>query len=68
MDFKSMRESKNMTQDELAKKLKISRSTVSMWEINESFPKTDLLIPLSEIFECSVNDILLMKNTKASTA
>ena len=47
-----------MTQEDVAEKLNISRSTVSMWEIGESLPRTSNLIKLAEVLDCSVGELL----------
>lgn len=41
--------------------LKLSRQSVSRWEIGVAFPETEKLIKLSKILECSI-DILLKKS------
>lgn len=62
MGIKKVRESKNMTQTELAYKLGISRTTISMWETGDSLPRADKLIKLAEILNCTVDELL--KNNK----
>ena len=52
------RKSMNMTQGELAKKLNITDKAVSKWERGLSFPDISLLIPLSEILNISLYDLL----------
>ena len=52
------RKSMNMTQRELAKKLHITDKAVSKWERGLSFPDISLLIPLSEILNISLYDLL----------
>lgn len=52
------RKSMNMTQWELAKKLHITDKAVSKWERGLSFPDISLLIPLSEILNISLYDLL----------
>ena len=52
------RKSMNMTQGELAKKLHIIDKAVSKWERGLSFPDISLLIPLSEILNISLYDLL----------
>ena len=52
------RKSMNMTQGELAKKLHITDKAVSKWERGLSFPDISLLIPLSEILNMSLYDLL----------
>ena len=48
----------NLSQDELAKLLGISKTAVSNWENGLSIVDTKLLIPLSNIFCVTVDDIL----------
>ena len=62
MDIKTARESKNMTQEQLANVLKVSRSTVAMWESNTVKPRANTLIELSKLFSCSVDELLGMEN------
>jgi len=47
----------NMTQEELAKKLGVSRQTINAIENNKYFPSLELGLKLSEIFNCSVNTL-----------
>lgn len=54
----SLRKEKGMTQSELADKLGISNKAVSKWETGESMPDTSLLVPLSEIFGVTVDELL----------
>ena len=42
--------SKNLTQEELAEKLNVSRQTVSKWETNEALPEMDKALELCKIF------------------
>lgn len=56
------RKSMNMTQGELAKKLHITDKVVSKWERGLSFPDISLLIPLSEILNISLYDLLKGEN------
>ena len=52
------RKLKNLTQEELADKLGITKNAVSKWERGLCLMDMSLLKPLSEILELSVNDIL----------
>lgn len=56
-----LRKRKDMTQEELAECLGVSRQSVSRWEMDVSFPETDKLIRLGKLFECSI-DYLLNEN------
>ncbi len=56
--IKNLREESNMTQEELADKIPISRQAISKWERGISIPDAQTLIRLSEIFNLSINEIL----------
>ena len=56
--IKQKRKSLNMTQNDLAKMLGVSRSTVAMWELGKIIPRPDKLIKLSELFHCTVDDLV----------
>ena len=53
-----LRREKNLTQQQLADVLNISNKTVSKWENGRGLPDATLLIPLCEILEVSVNELL----------
>ena len=57
MNLRDRRLSINLTQTQLAKVLKVSRSTISMWETGEAYPRTDKLPDLAKILNCSINDL-----------
>ncbi len=40
----------NLTQDDLAKKLNISRQAISKWETASALPNIDVLLALSKIY------------------
>ena len=54
----AMRKSKNLTQRQLAEKLNISDKTVSKWECGNGMPEVSLMLPLCEILEINVNELL----------
>lgn len=54
-----MRKEKGMTQREVADRLLISDKTVSKWETGNGLPEVSLMLPLCEILEISVNELLL---------
>ena len=53
-----LRKEKGMTQKELAQQLFISDKAVSKWETGKSIPDITLLVPLSELLEVSVTELL----------
>ncbi|MFT5217107.1 MAG: putative transcriptional regulator [Glaciecola sp.] len=46
----------NLTQDDLAKKIGVSRQTINSIEANRYVPSTVLALKLSELFKKPVND------------
>lgn len=51
MVVKNGRKRAGITQQELAKKLDINRSTVAAWEINKQVPSGDILIKIAKILD-----------------
>lgn len=57
---KLLRESSNLTQTDIAKKLGITRSSVNAWEMGISTPSTQYVIELSKLFGVSTDYLLDM--------
>lgn len=53
-----LRTEKGLSQDELAKKIFVTRQAVSRWENNETVPNTEALKLLSKEFDVSINTLL----------
>lgn len=53
-----LRKAKNLTQDDVAEKLNVTRQTVSKWETNQSTPEFDKIVPLCELYGISPNELL----------
>lgn len=56
-NLKVQRAIKDLTQEELAKLLGVSRQTINSIEKNRYVPSTVLALKLSKVFEISVNEI-----------
>ncbi len=56
--IKSLRTDKGLTQDELAKRLGIARTTLASWEVDRREPDYAMLQKLADIFEVSVDRLL----------
>lgn len=56
--LKELRKQFGFSQEQLAKKLKVSRSTVAMWETKSSNPDNEMLKKISEIFDVSTDYLL----------
>lgn len=57
-----LRKENNYTQEQLADILGVSRQAISKWESNITYPETDKLIRMSELFNCSLD--YLLKNAE----
>ena len=53
-----LRKMTNLTQENMAEKLDVSRQTISKWEQNLACPEIEKLIEVCELFHCSVDQIL----------
>jgi transcriptional regulator with XRE-family HTH domain len=56
--IETLRKEKNMTQDELASKLFVSRQAVSKWETGKSIPSIEVMILLTELFEIGIEHLI----------
>lgn len=56
--IKKYREKQNISQDELAMKVFVSRQTISNWETNKSYPDIKSLTMLSNIFHVTLDDFI----------
>lgn len=57
MSMKEWRLKAKMTQEEVAQKLNIQRTTVSMWETGESNPRADKLPQLAALYGCTIDEL-----------
>ncbi len=64
--IKMLREEKHLTQQELADKLNSAKSTIGMYENGNRKPSYEVLIKLSEIFDCSIDYIVGTSNERNS--
>lgn len=65
--IKELRNKHNMTQEELATKLFVSRNAVSKWETNKGYPSIDTLKEISKVFNVSIDDLLNEKDIQQLT-
>ena len=59
--IKFLREEQKMTQQELADKIDGAKSSIAMYEKGDRKPSLEILVKLSEIFNCSL-DYLMCKS------
>jgi len=56
-----LRKQKGFSQEELANRLNVSRQTISKWEVGDSTPDMEKLIAISELFDISLDELVLDK-------
>ena len=54
----ALRTKNNLSQEELAEKIYVTRQAVSRWEKGETVPNTETLKLLSKLFDVSINTLL----------
>ena len=56
--IKKLRKEHNLTQEELAEKVNVNRTTVAKWENGSLIPLNDTLVELSKTFNISIDELL----------
>lgn len=54
----AIRKENNLTQEQFAELMGVSRQSVSKWELGTTFPDTEKLIKMSKLFSCSIDYLL----------
>lgn len=63
-----LRKQRGFSQEELASRLNVSRQTVSKWEIGDSTPDMEKLVAMSELFDVSLDSLVMGKEEQPQTA
>lgn len=56
-NLQKLRKSNNMSQEQLADSLNVSRQSVSKWESGMSYPETEKTMKICEIFNCTMDEL-----------
>lgn len=56
--LKTRREEQGLSQDEVAKAIFVSRQTISNWETDKTYPDVQSLLPLSQLYDTSIDELL----------
>ena len=59
--LQALRKSQNLSQEQLAEKLDVSRQAISKWESGQANPDINNILKLSDIYEVSTDYILTGK-------
>ena len=62
------RQQRNMTQEQLAMLLGVSRQSVAKWEAGQSTPEVDKLMKLSDLFGCTLDELVNGDLTEVAVA
>ena len=58
----NLRKAKGLSQEQLAEEIKLTRQTISKWELNQSIPDIDYLFKLSDFFDVSTDYLIKGEN------
>ncbi len=53
-----LRKGRGLSQEDLASMLNVSRQSVSKWESNNTYPETDKIVQICNIFDCSMDSLI----------
>ena len=56
--LQKLREKHDMSQQDLADKLNVSRQAIYKWENNKGYPDIENLIALSDVFQVTVDEMI----------
>ena len=56
--LKELRKEKELTQEQLAETLNVSRRTVSRWETGSNMPDLDLLMEMADLYQVELRELL----------
>lgn len=62
--LRTLRKLHNISQSELALHIRVSRSTIAMWETNQRVPDLVTVQRLADFFQVSIDDLLERKTSQ----
>lgn len=66
-NIRKFRKLNNMSQDELAEKLNVTRQSVSLWENGQTQPSLENIVALAKLFKVSTDELLVSDKTEPAT-
>lgn len=57
-NLKKLRKDNNLSQEQLADKLGVSRQAISKWESGSAYPEMEKIIQICQLFDININDLL----------
>lgn len=58
LQMRRLRNERNLSQDDLAQRIYVSRQKVSNWERDKTYPDVHSLLLLSELFDTTVDELI----------
>lgn len=58
LKLQKLRKSKNLSQEAFADIMKVSRQSVSKWELDQTYPEVSKLIEIADYFQITLDDLL----------
>lgn len=55
--LKAIREARSLSQEQVAKILKVDRSTVTKWETGGAYPRGEVLAKLADLLHCTIDEL-----------
>lgn len=65
-NLQKIRSEKNLSQEQLADKIRVSRQTISAWESGKASPELDKITAISKLFSVSIDELVGEIKTEAS--
>ena len=57
-NIRKYRKANQMSQDELAEKLEVTRQSISLWETGQTQPSLDNIVALAKLFDVTPEELL----------
>jgi DNA-binding XRE family transcriptional regulator len=57
-NLQHLRATRNMTQEQLAMMVGVSRQSVTKWEAERAYPEMDKLLKICQVFDCSLDELV----------
>ncbi|MGO0798855.1 helix-turn-helix domain-containing protein, partial [Clostridioides difficile] len=61
-NLKKLRKERNLSQEQLAEMLNVSRQAISKWESNKTYPDIENLVLLRNLFNVSLDYLIVNEN------
>lgn len=57
-NLKKIRKDNNLSQEQLAEKLNVSRQAISKWESNQAYPEMDKIMQICKLYNVNIDDLM----------